>query len=138
MRTLLAITSLALISGCSSFMPSHDPEQAWVELDTVESSDLRASKVDDKTLEDDRFFQVSPGNHALEAQLHFNVDAANVGNVDQPLQRSCKLMLKYPDFAAGETYRLEAGHYGFRPWAKLYDAQDYVVSVGREGSCGQL
>ncbi|KEF90307.1 hypothetical protein RLJV_24020 [Pseudomonas aeruginosa] len=35
--------------------------------------------------------------------------------MDSPLWRDCQLNLKFKDFSAGQRYRLEAGHIGFRP-----------------------
>ncbi|ARU86583.1 hypothetical protein [Pseudomonas sp. M30-35] len=138
MRVFLAVTSLALISGCSLLMPNHDPSMAWVDLKTDEDTELLASKVDSKDLDDDRFFQVSPGAHELHAQVRFHVAATNMGGNEPPLSRSCEMTVKYNDFVAGQTYRLEAGYVGFRPWAKLFDTNDRLLGTAREGSCGQI
>ncbi|MFI8482112.1 hypothetical protein ACIGCM_16230 [Pseudomonas sp. NPDC078700] len=138
MRALLAVSSLALLSGCSMLMPSHDPSEAWVDLQADEDIQLLASKVDSKALEDDRFFQVSPGTHELHAQVRFNVAATNMGGDEPDLPRSCELTVKYNDFVAGQTYRLEAGYVGFRPWAKLFDTNDQLIGTAREGRCGQI
>lgn len=138
MRAFLAVTSLALLSGCSLLMPSHDPSEAWVDLQADEETQLVASKVDNKGLEDDRFFQVSPGAHELHARVRFNVAATNMGGDEPPLARSCEMTVKYNDFVAGQTYRFEAGSVGFRPWAKLFDTNDQLLGTAREGSCGQI
>lgn len=138
MRAFLAVTSLALISGCSLLMPSHDPSMAWVDLEPDEDTELLASEVDSKELQDDRFFQVSPGIHELHAHVRFQVDATNMGGDEAPLARTCEMLVKYNDFTAGQTYRLEAGSVGFRPWAKLFDTNDRLLATAREGSCGQI
>ncbi|MNZ98415.1 hypothetical protein D3C78_1176970 [compost metagenome] len=43
--------------------------------------------------------------------------------------------MKYPGFSAGQRYRLESGAVGFRPWAKLYDAEAKIVARGKERGC---
>lgn len=137
MRTPLLITALLGLGGCA-WLPPHDPSQAWVDLYTRSPNELLAVAVDDKSLDDSRFFQVSPGAHQLMAQLRFNVTASNVGGGSEPLPRDCRLILEYGHFRAGQRYRLEAGNIGFRAWSKLYDAQNRVLARGREGRCAAL
>ncbi len=93
--------------------------------------------MDGKTLEDDRYFQVPPGGRKLEMRYRFEVNGANVGPGSNPLPRDCKLTLEYDKFTAGARYRLVAGGYGFRPWAKLYDQHQYVLARAEKG-CGDL
>ena len=119
MRGFLLVTLLASLAGCSMWMPKPDPEQAWIELNPNGETQLQAVAVDGKTLEDDRYFQVPPGSRKLEMRYRFEVNGANVGPGSNPLPRDCKLTLEYDKFTAGARYRLVAGGYGFRPWAKL-------------------
>ncbi len=63
-------------------------------------------------------------------RYQFTVDPTNIGPVDSPLWRDCQLNLKFKDFSAGQRYRLEAGHIGFRPWAKLYDQDNEELARG--------
>ncbi|AYC30895.1 hypothetical protein D3880_00170 [Pseudomonas cavernae] len=137
MRTSLLIISLLSLGGCA-LLPPHDPSQAWVDLRTNPDSTLLANQVDEKPLDDERFFQVSPGAHELQVRLQFAVEASNIGPSSPPHQRDCRLNLEYPQFAAGQRYRLVAGHIGFRPWAKLYDEQNQLLARGREGGCGEF
>lgn len=65
-------------------------------------------------LEDSRYFQVPPGRHALQMRLRFEVAPADTGGAQAP-PRTCLLELNYAEFNAGQRYRLEAGHRGFRP-----------------------
>ncbi len=140
MRLLLLVTSLLTLGGCAflGFMPTPDPSQAWVDLHTNAESELLAYRVDEKPLDDDRYFQVSPGRHELQVRFQFAVEASNIGPNSQAHQRDCRLELNYPKFAAGQRYRLEAGSIGFRPWAKLYDEQHQLVARARETRCGGL
>lgn len=135
MRALPPLTLVLALGGCA-WLPAHDPSQAWIDLHTRRPSELLAAKVDDKALDDSRFFQVSPGAHQLQARLRFSVDAGDVGPHAPPLPRDCRVLLDYAEFAAGQRYRLEAGNIGFRTWSKLYDAQNRVLARGREGRCG--
>jgi hypothetical protein len=137
MRTPLVFAAALSLGGCA-WLPPHDPQQAWVELHTQQPSELLAAEVDDQALDDRRFFQVSPGAHELQAHLRFSVDASNIGPHSQALPRNCQMLVKYADFDAGQRYRLEAGNIGFRPWSKLYDAQNQLLARGREGRCGNL
>lgn len=122
-------------SGCALWMPAPDPTQAWVDLRPAEGTRLEALAVDDKALADDRYFQVAPGARALEMRYRFEVSADNVGGPDG-LPRDCRLRVEYGGFGAGQRYRLEAGGHGFRPWAKLYDAEDRLLARAREQGCG--
>lgn len=126
-----------LLSGCS-LLPSHDPSQAWVDLNSREHEALQATQVDEKELEDDRFFQIPPGKHELEVRFSFEVDPSNIGPDSQALPRTCLLTLDYDAFTAGERYRLQAGSRGFRPWAQLYNAQGERLARAREGRCGEV
>jgi len=138
MRGFLLVTLLASLAGCSMWMPKPDPEQAWIELNPNGETQLQAVAVDGKTLEDDRYFQVQPGSRKLEMRYRFEVNGANVGPGSNPLPRDCKLTLEYDKFTAGARYRLVAGGYGFRPWAKLYDQHQYVLARADEKRCVDL
>lgn len=115
MRGFVLVPLIALLAGCSSWMPKPDPQQAWVDLDPNGQTTLQAVAVDGRTLDDDRFFQVPPGSRRLEMRYRFDVDGANIGPGSSSLARDCKLTLEYDQFTAGARYRLVAGGYGFRP-----------------------
>jgi len=138
MRGFVLVPLIALLAGCSSWMPKPDPQQAWVDLDPNGQTTLQAVAVDGRTLDDDRFFQVPPGSRRLEMRYRFDVDGANIGPGSSSLARDCKLTLEYDQFTAGARYRLVAGGYGFRPWAKLYDQHQYVLARAEEKGCGDL
>ncbi|WP_134552393.1 hypothetical protein, partial [Pseudomonas aeruginosa] len=107
-------------------------------LDTQPDADLAAVEVDDKSWDRTRYFEVDPGTRELTVRYQFTVDPTNIGPVDSPLWRDCQLNLKFKDFSAGQRYRLEAGHIGFRPWAKLYDQDNRELARGREGRCAKV
>ncbi|GGJ93215.1 PA0061/PA0062 family lipoprotein [Pseudomonas matsuisoli] len=133
MRVFLPLCLLFGVSGCGLMMPAHDPSQAWVELT---NDNLAAIDVDQRALDDDRYFQVTPGRHELGVRYAFEVSASNIGNGAEPLPRDCRITVQYDHFDAGERYRLVTGQYGFRPWARLYDGRNRVIAQGQERGCG--
>lgn len=135
MRAVLTAISLLALSGCSLLMPRPDPNRAWIDLDTNGQSDLAALTVDDKEWSSSRYFEVDPGQHELRVRFQFQVEPVDIGPVDEALWRDCQMTVKYKEFAAGQRYRLETGSIGFRPWAKLYDAQSNEIARGRERGC---
>jgi len=136
MRVLILFPCVLALSGCNLLMPRHDPGKAWVELNPREPYSLRASEVDQRELDEHRFFQVSPGAHELGLRYRFEVDGSNIGPNSPPYERNCLIRLNYAEFTAGERYSLEVGKVGFRPWARLYDEQRQEVARGRESGCG--
>ncbi|MCQ4298017.1 hypothetical protein NAU58_20785 [Pseudomonas stutzeri] len=138
MRGFFLVLFVASLTGCAAMMPKPDPEQAWVDLNPNGETQLQAVAVDGRTLDDPRYFQVPPGSRKLEMRYRFDVDGANIGPGSSALARDCKLALEYDRFTAGARYRLVAGGYGFRPWAKLYDQHQYVLARAEEKGCGDL
>ena len=136
MRILILALALSTLGGCALWMPSPDPSQAWVELVPSGETELKAVAVDEKPLDDHRYFQVTPGSHQLGMRYRFEVGAANVGGDSETLERDCRLTLDYDGFNAGGRYRLVAGGYGFRPWARLYDQHDRLLAKASERGCG--
>ncbi|MCQ2030531.1 hypothetical protein EA797_18505 [Stutzerimonas zhaodongensis] len=136
MRILILALALSTLGGCALWMPSPDPSQAWVELVPSGETELKAVAVDEKPLDDHRYFQVTPGSHQLGMRYRFEVGAANVGRDSETLERDCRLTLDYDGFSAGERYRLVAGGYGFRPWARLYDERNQLLAKASERGCG--
>ncbi|MBC9252951.1 hypothetical protein A9179_22040 [Pseudomonas alcaligenes] len=138
MRRLLLSCLPVLLTGCALLPPRHDPNQAWIELHSSADEQLQALQVDEKPLDDDRFFQVSPGQHELQVRFQFEVDPSNIGPQSEARARTCLLTIAYADFAAGGTYRLEADSRGFRPRVQLYDARGQQLARAREGRCGEV
>ncbi len=137
MHRLMLSSLPVLLAGCS-LLPRHDPTQAWVDLGNAENENLQALQVDEQPLDDDRFFQISPGQHELQVRFRFEVDPSNIGPQRQALARTCLLTINYADFAAGGSYRLEADSFGFHPRVQLYDTRGQQLARGREGRCGEV
>ncbi|MGE4406913.1 hypothetical protein [Pseudomonas sp.] len=138
MRGFALVLLLSSLAGCSLWLPTPDPAQAWIELTPHGETRLQALAVDGRALDDDRYFQVMPGSRTLEMRYRFEVDGDDIGPGSAPLPRDCKLTLAYDRFAAGSHYRLVAGGYGFRPWAKLYDQHQYLLARAEEQGCDDL
>lgn len=138
MRGFIVALLFSSLAGCSLWMPKPDPAQAWIELEPLEKTDLQALAVDGRRLDDDRYFQVQPGSRTLEMRYRFQVEGADIGPGSEPLARDCKLSLEYERFTAGNRYRLVAGGYGFRPWAKLYDQHQTLLARATEQGCGNV
>ncbi|ACO76384.1 hypothetical protein AvCA_01170 [Azotobacter vinelandii CA] len=119
------LTLPLLLAGCAAPVPEPDPRMAWVELQAREvTSLLMADWQDGQRLRDGRYFQVAPGAHELEATYRYYYQGNPMGR--NPLATSCWLRLRYPDFTAGQRYRLEAWNMSTQVYAVLYD------SAGRE------
>ncbi|MDV3440577.1 PA0061/PA0062 family lipoprotein [Metapseudomonas otitidis] len=138
MRRLLVLALPLNLVGCGLIMPSPDPDQAWIAFAPQQRGALEAARVDERPLEDDRYFQVQPGRHALEVRYRFDVDGSAIGTAQPSLARTCLLTLDYADFAAGQRYEMRAGEIGFRPWVRLYDERQREVARAREGRCGDV
>jgi len=135
MRSLIVVAgTFVLLSGCST-LPAPDPNQAWVELAPYDNTSLHAVQVDERDWANTRYFEVQPGNHELTVRYQFAVAPSNIGPVDEPLWRDCRLNLTFKDFSAGQRYQLQAGSIGLRPWLKLYDQQRKLVSEGLPAGC---
>jgi hypothetical protein len=134
MRTLMLTGGLLMLAGCAG-LPTPDPKQAWIDLDTHQDTALQALEVDEKASTDRRYFEVQPGSHELTVRYQFAVEPSNIGPDAQPLWRDCQLSVKFKDFNAGQRYQLQAGNIGFRPWARLYDQQRKVVGQGQPVGC---
>lgn len=109
MRRLLVLALPLNLAGCGLIMPSPDPDQAWIAFAPQQRGALEAARVDERPLEDDRYFQVQPGRHALEVRYRFDVDGSAIGTAQPSLARTCLLTLDYADFAAGQRYEMRAG-----------------------------
>jgi hypothetical protein len=138
MRVTLLCLCLLGLGGCSLWLPSQNPDQAWIDLQSPARNRLLAMEVDRQEWRDGRYFQVQPGAHELTVRYRFEVKPTNIGAVDQPHRRDCRLTLAYADFAPGQRYRLQAGKYGFRPWVRLYDPYDQLLARGRERGCRSI
>lgn len=136
MRPLFFLILLTL-GACASPLPTPDPQQAWVSLYASAGYTLMAHKLDDKQTRDGRYFQVSPGAHALDVRFQFEVAGGGGGGdfSSEPLQMTCHLRLQYDGFAAGQQYRIEARPLQYKAQAWLYDSQRQVLARAKVLRC---
>ncbi|WP_244507265.1 hypothetical protein [Pseudomonas panipatensis] len=95
-------------------MPQPDPSKAWVSLEEEIQDVMLADKLDGNSLPDGRYFEIPPGSHDLQVQLHVdNNDSAPV---------LCDAKLHYAGFVAGGHYSLKESHLGAEYRVRLHDA----------------
>ncbi|PMY60175.1 MULTISPECIES: hypothetical protein [Pseudomonas] len=130
-KPLLLIPALSLVlllSACAGPMPKADPNEAWISLEEEGSSDLLAERVDGKNVDDGRYFEVQPGAHRLDVTL-FEEVGGDSNQVD------CRGQVSYPNFKAGEHYKLVESTLGTEVRARLYDEKGKQVARVREFEC---
>ncbi|SEP79904.1 hypothetical protein SAMN04244573_00480 [Azotobacter beijerinckii] len=128
------LTILLLLSACAGPLPDPDPKMAWVELEAREvTSLLMAERLDGQRLDDGRYFQVAPGAHDLETIYRYYY-GNTMGRNTLPL--ACLLRLRYPDFAAGQRYRLKVWAQGTQIQGELHDAAGQQLAEIEVLSCG--
>ena len=137
MRALLLAPALLLLGACASPLPEPDSQQAWVELYSTADTLLMADRLDGKRWPDGRYFQVTPGQHELQARFQFEVrGGGGLGMMSEPLRMTCEIRLRYDDFVAGQRYRIEARQQLMKAQAWLYDEHRNVVARGEVRRCG--
>ncbi|MGN7741018.1 PA0061/PA0062 family lipoprotein [Pseudomonas sp. 22526] len=130
-KPLLLIPALSLVlllSACAGPMPQPDPKEAWISLEEEGPSDLMAERVDGKNVDDGRYFEVQPGAHRLDVTL-FEEVGGDSNQVD------CRGHVSYPNFQAGEHYKLVESTLGTEVRARLLDAQGKQVARVRDFEC---
>ena len=136
MRTFLLLLTAGLLTACASTpLPQQDPKMAWVALETQTGKLVMAERLDNKRMTDGRYFQVTPGNHELMVRFDFEVFVGGMGMFSDPQERLCYITLNYPDFEAGQRYRLQARSLGFNAYARLYNATGKVMAEERLVNC---
>ncbi|MCU1748212.1 hypothetical protein [Pseudomonas sp. 6D_7.1_Bac1] len=139
MRRTLLFLAISSLAACMSPMPAANPNMAWVDfaMPSPGGKVLMAESLDKKTLDDGRFFQVTPGSHELKVRFDFEVSSGGFGmDLDAP-NRLCYLTVHYDHFEAGQRYLLEARSLGFTPSARLYNAKRELIAEGSETFCVQ-
>ena len=122
MRTLLSLLTACMLSACASTpIPQADPAMAWVDLETQTGKLVMAERLDNQRMTDGRYFQVTPGNHELMVRFDFEVFVGGMGMFSDPQERLCYITLNFPDFQAGQRYRLQTRSLGFNAYARLYN-----------------
>ena len=136
MRTSLLLLMACLLSACASTpLPPHDPNMAWVDLDTQTGKLVMAERLDNQRLYDGRDFQVTPGSHELMVRFDYEVFIGGMGMFSEPQERLCYLSVNYADFEPGQRYRLQARSLGFNAYVRLYNAEGKVLAEERLVNC---
>lgn len=135
MRALL-ITALLLLGACASPLPAPDPQQAWVDMRYQAGDLLMADRLDGKRWPDGRYFQFSPGAHELQTRFMFEVNVGPLTALNDPIQMTCEIRLRYDGFAAGQRYRLQAWPQFMKARAILFDEQGNELARGQVLRCG--
>ncbi|WP_404939537.1 hypothetical protein P7C00_13890 [Pseudomonas sp. JDS08PS003] len=131
LKPLLLIPALGLaclLSACAGPMPQPDPSEAWIGLEEEAPNDLMAERVDGKTVDDGRYFEVKPGAHRLDVTLF----EESVGDSNQ---QDCNGHISYSGFKAGEHYKLVESSLGTEVSVRLYDAKGKQVASTHGFAC---
>jgi hypothetical protein len=139
MRQLLFCITALFLSACASTpIPPVDPHQAWVDFTTPTPGAklVMAQRLDGKSLNDGRFFQVPPGSHELMVRFDFEVPTGgSFGGFGQTTDRTCFMTLQYDNFQAGQRYVLEGRSLAYTPNIRLYNAAGQLLAEERSVNC---
>ncbi|MFO2465375.1 hypothetical protein OOJ96_16545 [Pseudomonas sp. 15FMM2] len=140
MHQFLLPLAVIFLSACASTpIPPADPQQAWVDFATPTPGAklVMAQRLDGKSLNDGRYFQVPPGSHELMVRFDFEVPSGGGlgGGLSQPQDRTCFITVQYDHFEAGQRYRLEGRSLAFTPNIRLYNAQRQLLAEERSVNC---
>ena len=131
LKPLLLIPSLSLVlllSACAGPMPKQDPGEAWIGLKEECNSDLMAERVDGKSINDGRYFEVTPGAHRLDVTLY-------EGATGDENQVECQGKVNYSGVKAGEHYELIESSLGPEISARLVDGHGKEVAHTADFTC---
>ena len=131
LKPLLVIPSLSLVlllSACAGPIPKQDPSEAWIGLKEEGNSDLMAERVDGKSINDGRYFEVTPGAHHLDVTLF-------EGATGDENEVNCQGKVNYQQFKAGERYELIESSLGPEVSATLVDSHGKEVAHTADFNC---
>lgn len=136
----LALALFGLLAGCatSSDLPPPDPAQAWVDVYAAPGHDVSAMSLDDQRVGDARYFQMTPGAHALRVRFQHEVNSQGSDGVSEPMRITCQLEVRYDGFAAGQRYRLEVRPLVLKAQGYLFDAQRRLLARADVLRCGPI
>lgn len=124
------------LAGCTASLPDPDPHKAWVDLKVERVADrLMAEKVDDKTWPDGRYFEVTPGDHALQVRYTYEPTQGPIDKLTNNGQRSCLITLHYASFAAGKRYLVYAKEVDVSPRVWLSDSAGNKLDEKYDSFC---
>lgn len=131
-RTLAAALLLVTSSACAASLPDHDPTMAWIEVRAQAGHQLSAQRLDNKKVNDARYFQVEPGAHHLQVRLSYDRGGSRTGSS----QRRCLVDIVYNDFQVGQRYSIRALAKGWTVRAWLYNAEGQRLIESMPIRCG--
>lgn len=136
MRLPLLLSTLLALGACASPLPPPSHDKAWVDLRASGSELLMAHTLDDRRVDDGRFFEVDPGAHELEARYQFELTHGPVASFSEPRQVTCYLRVRHDGFVAGQRYRFEARPQQLKAQGWLYDDQRNLLARAQVVRCG--
>ncbi len=132
LRVVSSVVLLIACSACAAPLPEHDPNMAWVDVQTQAGHRLSAQRMDGSKVNDARYFQISPGTHQLQVRLTYD----RGGNSTGDSQRRCLVDIAYTEFQAGQRYSIRALAKGWTVRAWLYDADGQRIIESKPVRCG--
>ena len=129
------IGSAALLiacSACAAPLPEHDPDMAWIDVQSQAGHRLSAQRMDGNKVNDARYFQVSPGEHQLQMRLTYD----RGGNSSGDSQRRCLVDVVYADFQAVQRYSVRALAKGWTVGGWLYSSDGQRLIESKPVRCG--
>ncbi len=128
---LAIVISGVLLTACSAPLPAPQKGMAWIGIETQPGQQMLARRLDNKPVQDGRYFQVQPGKHALELFLAYPTE-----NIQGDGLRKCEVHIRYADFLADQQYRIKARTNGWSVRAWLYDEANEKLVESQHVQCG--
>lgn len=128
---LATAISALLLTACSAPLPAPQKGMAWISVDPQPGQQMSARRLDNELVQDGRYFQVQPGQHALELFLSYPKE-----NVQGDGLRKCEVHIRYPDFMADQQYKVKARTNGWSVRAWLYDDANEKLVESQYVRCG--
>ncbi|KPW17125.1 hypothetical protein ALO83_103223 [Pseudomonas cannabina pv. alisalensis] len=119
MKSLSVISLLIVLSGCAAVIPKPDQASSVVYLSADPKNTLLAESIDGSTVNDGRYFTVTPGHHLLEVLVltDSDTDSTTQDFVD----------LDVADFQSDRSYRLVLTDNTISRDLKLLDEDGTVI-----------
>lgn len=120
MKLLFLATMSALLSACATQIPSANDSTAIITFQNSAGDLLMANKVNGVSVDNGRYFSVSPGNNKLEVLI--------TSGTGQESSYAMFATLEYSDFAADNTYEMRIMDKGFQKSLQLIDCTGSLLS----------
>jgi len=132
LRTMSSAVLLVACSACAAPLPEHDPNMAWVAVQTQAGHQLSAQRMDGNKVNDARYFQVNPGAHQLQVRLTYDNGGSRTGDS----QRRCRVDINYADFKVGQRYSIRALAKGWTVRVWLHNSAGQRIIESKPVRCG--